>query len=86
MQSQHSKVRKQRFTLWLPVESVHLLEQIQRASGKVALAEVVRDALEVYCSLHRARRAGIELFFTKHPDGKRGQVWLLPGPFPGERG
>ena len=58
---------------------------MQAESGRGGVAEVVRDAIEVYLSLHRARRRGVELFFEDSATGEEGRIWLLPGPVPGDR-
>ena len=54
---------KTRFTLWLPEATAAQLEELQHAQGKGSLAEVVRDAIEVYLSLLNARDRGVRLYF-----------------------
>ena len=73
---------KDRFTFWLPVETMKQLEGLQKATGKESLAEVVRDAIHVYSSLFVAREQGVELLFESSETGEKGRVWLLPGPPP----
>lgn len=73
---------KERFTLWLPTETLRQLERMARATGKESLAEVVREAIQVYASLHRAREQGVELFYESPETGEKGRIWLLPGPPP----
>lgn len=74
---------KSRFTLWLPDSMMAQIADLQRRNHKENAAEVVREALNVYLELLRAREDGVELFFS---DGKRrseGRVWVLPGRLPG---
>jgi hypothetical protein len=73
---------KTRFTLWLPTATAEQLEELQRDSGKGSLAEVVRDAIEVYVSLLEARDRGVRLYFHDEKSGEEGRIWLLPGPPP----
>lgn len=73
---------KERFTLWLSTETLTQLEKLQHASGKESLAEVVRDAINVYSSLCTAREQGLELLFESTDSGEKGRIWLLPGPPP----
>lgn len=73
---------KERFTLWLPAEMLRELERIQAATAKESLAEVVRDAIQVYTSLLKARQEGLELLFEHRDSGEKGRIWLLPGPPP----
>jgi hypothetical protein len=73
---------KNRFTLWLPEATTEQLERLQRAQGKGALAEVVRDAIEVYVSLLVARDRGVRLYFHDEKTGEEGRIWILPGPPP----
>lgn len=79
---------KERFTLWLPVETIRRLEEIQAETAKESLAEVVREAIQVYGSLLAAREQGVELLYEERKTGESGRVWLLPGPPPlaGRRG
>jgi hypothetical protein len=73
---------KRRFTFWLPDETADELERLQLKLGRGSVAEVVRDAIEVYRSLLDARKEGVRLYFRR-PDGvDEGPVWLLPGPPP----
>lgn len=46
------------------------------------MAEVLREAVEVYRSLLQAREQGMNLFFEDANSGERGRIWLLPGPPP----
>jgi hypothetical protein len=78
-------VRKDRFTLWLPLKTIRNLEQLQRRTGKGSLSEVVREAIEVYTSLQAARTKGLELYFEDRAARQRGPIWLLPGPPPRSR-
>jgi len=73
---------KTRFTLWLPADKNKELERLQRELGKLSVSEVVRDAIEVYISLLKARERGVQLYFTEEKTGKEGRIWLLPGPPP----
>lgn len=73
---------KERFTLWLPVETIRRLEAIQAETAKESLAEVVREAIQVYGSLLAARKEGVELLYEERKSGESGRVWLLPGPPP----
>lgn len=75
-------VEKKRFTLWLPDETVASLTRIQETTGKASVAEVVREAIEVYESLQAARQRDIELLFHDLKTGEKGRIWLLPGPAP----
>lgn len=74
---------KARFTLWLSNDALAKLEKLQRTKGKGAVAEVVREALEVYFSLLDARDAGVELFYIDRRTEEQGRIWILPGPVPG---
>lgn len=56
----------------------------QEATGKGSVAEVVREAVEVYRSLLRAKAEGLNLFFES-PEGEKGRIWLIPGPPPVSR-
>ena len=76
---------KARFTLWLPDETMQELERLQQTTGKGSIAEVVRDAIEVYGSLLKARDQGVELHFEDAKTGEKGRIWLLPGPPPLKR-
>lgn len=71
-----------RFTLWLPTATAEQLEKLQHKYGKGSLAEVVRDAIEVYVSLLQARDRRVHLFFRDEKSGDEGRIWLLPGPPP----
>jgi len=71
-----------RFTLWLTQQTLDELENARRALDKGAVAEVIRDAIEVYLSLLKARERDVELFFENKKTGKSGRIWLLPGPPP----
>lgn len=71
---------KSRFSLWLADESICMLKRQQRASGKGSLADVIREAVEVYRSLLQAKEAGLQLYFHDTVTGERGRIWLLPGP------
>ena len=71
-----------RFTLWLTKERLDALEQARRDLDKGSVAEVVRDAIEVYLSLLKARDRNVELFFESKKTGESGRIWLLPGPPP----
>jgi hypothetical protein len=73
---------KTRFTLWLPEATAAQLEELQHAQGKGSLAEVVRDAIEVYLSLLGARDRNVRLYFHDEKSGDEGRIWLLPGPPP----
>ena len=69
-----------RFTLWLTQERLDALEQARLNLDKGSVAEVVRDAIEVYLSLLHARDRDVELFFESKKTGQSGRIWLLPGP------
>ena len=71
-----------RFTLWLTKETLDQLESARRKLDKGAVAEIIRDAIEVYLSLLQARERDVELFFESKKTGKSGRIWLLPGPPP----
>jgi hypothetical protein len=58
------------------------LEKLQHTQGKGSLAEVVRDAIEVYVSLLEARDRGVRLYFHDDESGEDGRIWLLPGTLP----
>ncbi len=73
---------KTRFTLWLPTATAQELDRLQRDLGKLSVSEVVRDAIEVYISLLKARERGVRLFYTEEESGDQGRIWLLPGPPP----
>jgi len=73
---------KTRFTFWLPDATAEQLESLQRSQGKGSLAEVVRDAIEVYVSLLEARDRDVRLYFHDEKTGEEGRIWLLPGPLP----
>lgn len=74
---------KRRFTLNLPSPALEALEEVRLERGHGALAEVVREAVEVYLSLQDGRRKGLELYFEDQKNGTSGPIWLLPGPAPG---
>jgi hypothetical protein len=74
--------KKQRFSLWIPGEVLEDLTRQQEATGKGSVAEVLREAVEVYRSLLKARDDGVNLFFEDSATGEKGRVWLLPGPHP----
>ncbi|MBI1827234.1 MAG: hypothetical protein HY287_03530 [Planctomycetes bacterium] len=74
--------KKTRFTLWLREDQLEEVEELQRELGKESLAEVVRDALDVYRSLLKARENGIRLYFEDSKAKEKGRIWLLPGPPP----
>jgi hypothetical protein len=76
---------KTRFTLWLPDALMEDMERIQTATGKESIAEVVREAVGVYRDLLKARDGGVDLYFEHAQSGKRGPVWILPGPPPVRR-
>ena len=71
-----------RFTLWLPREKLDALEEARVNLDKGSVAEVVRDAIEVYLSLLQARERDVELFFESKKTKESGRIWLLPGPPP----
>jgi NTP pyrophosphatase (non-canonical NTP hydrolase) len=71
-----------RFTLWLTQEALDKMEVARRSLDKGSVAEVIRDAIEVYLSLLQARERDVELFFESKKTGKSGRIWLLPGPPP----
>ena len=71
-----------RFTLWLTKETLDELERVQRGLDKGSVAEVIRDAVEVYLSLLKARDRNVRLFFEDKKSGESGRIWLLPGPPP----
>lgn len=81
----HSGPKKTKFTLWLPDEMIADLTRIQRYMGKESLAEVIRDAAVVYRDLLKARENGVELFFDDAASGRKGPIWILPGPPPSQR-
>lgn len=71
-----------RFTLWLPTATAEQLEKLQQKYGKGSLAEVVRDAIDVYLSLVEARDRDVHFYFHNQKSGDEGRIWLLPGPPP----
>lgn len=77
--------KKTKFTLWLPDEMIAELTKLQRYMGKESLAEVIRDAVVVYHDLLKAREKGVELYFEDAAKGRKGPIWILPGPPPGQR-
>lgn len=74
---------KSRFTLWLPDSMMERIADLQRRHHKENAAEVVREALNVYLELLRARDDGVELFFVDAKRKEEGRVWVLPGRMPG---
>jgi len=81
----HSGAKKTKFTLWLPDELIAELTKLQRYMGKESLAEVIRDATVVYRDLLKAREEGVELYFEDAAKRRKGPIWILPGPPPGQR-
>ena len=77
-----SGLKKTRFTLWLSDDVLKDLTREQQATGKGSVAEVVREAVEVYRSLLHAKEEGLNLFFEDSKSGEKGRIWLLPGPRP----
>jgi hypothetical protein len=77
-----SGLKKTRFTLWLSDEVLEDLTREQGATGKGSVAEVVREAVDVYRSLLQAKAQGLNLFFEDTETGEKGRIWLLPGPPP----
>ena len=73
---------KTRFTFWLPDTTAEELERLQAKLGKGSVAEVVRDAIDVYRSLLDARDRGVRFYFHDQHSGEEGRIWLLPGPPP----
>ncbi len=73
---------RKRFTLWLPTATAEELERLQSVMGKASIAEVVRDAIDVYTSLLNARDRGVRLYFEDEQTGEEGRIWILPGPPP----
>ena len=71
-----------RFTLWLTKETLDELERAQRSLDKGSVAEVIRDAVEVYLSLLEGPRPQRASFFEDKKSGESGRIWLLPGPPP----
>ena len=71
-----------RFTLWLSASTMQQVEKVQRSMDKATAAEVIRDALEVYLSLIKARDRGVRLYFQDEKTGDSGRIWILPGPPP----
>jgi len=71
-----------RFTLWLTRETLDELERVQRSLDKGSVAEVIRDAVEVYLSLLKARDRNVRLYFEDKKSGESGRIWLLPCPPP----
>jgi metal-responsive CopG/Arc/MetJ family transcriptional regulator len=71
-----------RFTLWLTRETLDELERVQRGLDKGSVAEVIRDAVEVYLSLLKARDRNVRLYFEDKKSGESGRIWLLTGPPP----
>jgi hypothetical protein len=74
--------KKTRFTLRLPDELISVLTYQQEAAGKGSLAEVIREAVEVYRSLLQAKDPGLQLYLQDSVTGESGRMWLLPGPPP----
>lgn len=81
--SRERGVKKSRFSLWLPDQMLTEIGRLQKLQGKEAAAEVVRDALNVYLELLRARERGVELFFADSGGRDTGRIWVLPGRLPG---
>lgn len=77
-----SGLKKTRFTLWLSDEALKDLAREQERTGKGSVAEVVREAVEVYRSLLLAKEAGLDMYFEHAPTGEKGRMWLLPGQPP----
>ena len=82
MSPRQPKHDKTRFSLWLPSATNRELERLQLELGKLSVSEVVRDAIEVYISLLKARDKGVRLYYTDESTGEKGPIWLLPGPPP----
>jgi hypothetical protein len=82
MSPRRAGTKKARFTLWLPQDTIDELEKLQQELAKASVAEVVREALEVYSSLRTARKKGVSLYFEDSKSGEKGRIWLLPGPPP----
>ena len=82
MATRKAGMKKARFTLWLPEDTIEDLQKLQQELGKVSVAEVVREALEVYSSVRLARKRGVNLYFEDTKTGEKGRIWLLPGPPP----
>ena len=80
-----SGLKKTRFTLWLSDDVLADLTQEQEATGKGSVAEVVREAVEVYRSLLQAKEQGLDLFFEDASTGEKGRMWLLPGRPPAKK-
>jgi hypothetical protein len=59
-----------------------VLTRQQNATGKGSVAEVVREAVEVYRSLLQAKESGLNLYFEDSATGEKGRIWLIPGPPP----
>jgi len=78
-------LKKTRFTLWLSDDVLKDLTREQEATGKGSVAEVVREAVEVYRSLLHAKEQGLNLFFEDGKTGEKGRIWLLPGRPPATR-
>ncbi len=76
---------KTRFTFWLPEDTHAQLAELQRATGKESVAEVIREAIRVYQDLLKASEDGVDLYFEDSKTGKKGHIWLLPGRFPATR-
>lgn len=74
---------KSRFTLWLPDPMLRQIALLQSRHHKENAAEVVREALNVYLELLRARDDGVELYFVDARRKEDGRVWVLPGRMPG---
>lgn len=82
MTRRKSTTEKSRFTLWLPADSTAELARLQELLGKASIAEVVRDAIDVYSRLLEARKQGVELYYKRADSEEEGVVWVLPGPVP----
>ena len=80
-----SGLKKSRFTLWLSDEVLADLTRQQELSGKGSVADVVREAVDVYRSFLQARDQGWNLYFEDTSSGEKGRVWMLPGPPPARK-
>jgi hypothetical protein len=80
-----SGLKKTRFTLWLSDDVLKDLTRQQELGGKGSVAEVVREAVDVYRSFLRARDEGWNLYFEDTSTGEKGRVWMLPGAPPARK-